>query len=182
MGHSRLARDAQRAGGGGVRGLCYFCAHIGAFLPLIPITVFTLADDPAKLLIMVPAYLAIQSVESNVLSPLIVKRQLSIPAAGMFVFQIVSGLIFGVLGILLAVPLLAVIVTLVRELYSHDVLGLEGGIEVSLDKQRLRLEQGAVTGGKTEKAPLVEPTPPPPTPKPTTKLRSGNAKRKDRSP
>ena len=158
-------------------GFATFVPNIGAFLPLIPITIFTLADDPAKLLIMVPAYLAIQSVESNVLSPLIVKRQLSIPAAGMFVFQIVSGLIFGILGILLAVPLLAVIVTLVRELYSRDVLGLGEDITVSLDKQRLRLEQNAVTGGKTEKAPLVEPTPPPPTVKPSSR----NAKHKDRT-
>ena len=63
-------------------GFATFVPNIGAFLPLIPITIFTLADDPAKLLIMVPAYLAIQSVESNVLSPLIVKRQLSIPGGG----------------------------------------------------------------------------------------------------
>ena len=159
-------------------GFATFVPNIGAFLPLIPITIFTLADDPAKLLIMVPAYLAIQSVESNVLSPLIVKRQLSIPAAGMFVFQIVSGLIFGILGILLAVPLLAVIVTLVRELYSRDVLGLGEDITVSLDKQRLRLEQRTSTkeGKEAEKAPLVEPT----APRPASKPRRKNTKHKNR--
>lgn len=49
---------------------------------------------------------------------------LSIPAGGTFLFQIVLGLVFGFLGILLAVPILAVTITLVRELYSYDVLGL----------------------------------------------------------
>ena len=117
-------------------GFATFVPNIGAFLPIIPITIFTLADDPVNLFAMVPAYLAIQLVESNVLTPLIVKRELNIPAAGMLLVQIIAGLIFGLLGLLLAVPLLAVVITLVRELYSYDVLGLRGrGLEVSLDKE-----------------------------------------------
>ena len=105
-------------------GFATFIPNIGAFLPLVPIAIFTLAVDPIKFLVMAPAYLAIQLLESNVLSPMIVKRNLSIPPAGMLVFQIVAGLVFGLLGVLLAVPLLAIIVTLVRELYSYDLLGL----------------------------------------------------------
>ena len=107
-------------------GFATFVPNIGAFLPLIPIAVFTLAESPASILVMVPAYLAIQLIESNVLTPMIVKRQLSIPAAGMLLFQIVAGLVFGLLDILLAVPLLALSITLVRELYSYGVLGLRG--------------------------------------------------------
>jgi predicted PurR-regulated permease PerM len=124
-------------------GFATFVPNIGAFLPLIPIALFTLADDPAKFLIMAPAYLAIQLLESNVLTPSIVKRQLSIPAAGMFVFQIIAGIVFGVLGVLLAVPLLAIIITLVRELYSYDVLGLRGErLEVALTREsKLSLQE-----------------------------------------
>ena len=40
-------------------GFATFVPNIGAFLPLIPIAIFTPADDPAKPFIMVPAYLAI---------------------------------------------------------------------------------------------------------------------------
>ena len=132
-------------------GFATFVPNIGAFLPLIPITIFTLADDPLKLFIMVPAYLAIQLVESNVLTPLIVKRELSIPAAGMLLFQIIAGLVFGLLGLLLAVPLLAVVITLVRELYSYDVLGLGGkGLEVTLDREsRLEVSTPHETGQAT---------------------------------
>lgn len=105
-------------------GFATFVPNIGAFLPLIPIAVFTLAAAPASLFVMAPAYLAIQLLESNVLTPMVVKRQLSIPAAGMLVFQLVAALAFGLLGVLLAVPLLAVVITLVRELYSYDALRL----------------------------------------------------------
>ncbi len=40
--------------------------------------------------------------------------------------QIVAGLVFGLLGVLLAVLLLAVTITLVRELCSYDALSLRG--------------------------------------------------------
>ncbi len=71
-------------------GFATFVPNIGAFLPLVPIAVFTLASAPASLLVMAPAYLLIQLLESNVLTPTIVKRQLSIPAAGMLIFQLVA--------------------------------------------------------------------------------------------
>ena len=125
-------------------GFATFVPNIGAFLPLIPVAVFTLATNPASFLVMAPAYLAIQLLESNVLTPTVVKRQLSIPAAGTLVVQIVAGLVFGILGVLLAVPLLAVTITLVRELYSYDALSLRGEtINVTLGRNgQLGLSEG----------------------------------------
>ncbi len=93
-------------------GLATFVPNIGAFLPLIPITVFTLVSDPSQLPLMVVVYLAIQLLESNILTPSIVRRQLSIPPAATLTFQILAGFIFGLVGIFLAVPLLAVLITL----------------------------------------------------------------------
>jgi predicted PurR-regulated permease PerM len=114
-------------------GLATFVPNIGAFLPVIPIAIFTLADDPSKLLLMIAAYLAIQLLESNVLTPSIVRRQLSIPPAATLITQILAASIFGVLGILLAVPLLAVLITLIRELYSYGLLGLrDRQVEIAL--------------------------------------------------
>ena len=75
---------------------------------------------------MVVAYLGIQLLESNVLTPSVVRRQLSIPPAATLLTQILAGYIFGVVGVLLAVPLLAVMIALVRELYSYGLLGLRG--------------------------------------------------------
>lgn len=100
--------------------------NIGSVIPFIPIIIFTLADDPTKLLVAIPLYIMIQQVEANVITPQVVERQLAIPAAMTMMFQLISAILFGFLGILLAVPILAVIVTLVRELYVYDVLGLRG--------------------------------------------------------
>lgn len=107
-------------------GLATFIPNIGAILPMIPIVVFLLVGNPAQIPLMVGAYLSIQLLESNVLTPSVVRRQLSIPPAATLLTQILGGYIFGVLGVLLAVPLLAVMIALVRELYSYNLLHLRG--------------------------------------------------------
>jgi predicted PurR-regulated permease PerM len=105
-------------------GLATFVPNIGAFLPLIPIATFTLATDPGQFLIMAPAYLLIQLLESNVLTPSLIKAELNIPAGGLMLFQLLMTLAFGALGLILAVPMLGVLIVLVREIYSYGLLEL----------------------------------------------------------
>lgn len=105
-------------------GIATFIPNIGVFLPLIPITIFTLATDPTQLVIYIPVYLLIQLLESNVITPSIVKAELEIPAGGLMLFQLLATMALGALGLLLAVPMLAVIIVLVREIYAYDLLGL----------------------------------------------------------
>lgn len=109
---------------GVIAGVMTIIPTIGAVVPLIPIAIFTLADDPSKLPIVIPAYLLIQFTESYILTPSIVRRELNIPAALILLFQLIAGTLFGFFGVLLAVPMLAVIITLIRELYIYDVLGM----------------------------------------------------------
>ena len=47
-----------------------------------------------------------------------------IPAGGLMLFQLLATLALGALGLLLAVPMLAVLIVLVREIYAYDLLGL----------------------------------------------------------
>ncbi len=105
-------------------GLATFIPNIGALLPVALIVLVLLATDPARIPLMVAAYLGIQLLESNVLTPAVVRRQLNIPPAATLFTQIIAGLAFGVLGVVLAVPLLALGVVLVREVYSYGLLGL----------------------------------------------------------
>lgn len=107
-------------------GLATFIPNIGALLPVVLIVVVLLVADPARIPLMVAAYLAIQLFESNVLTPAVVRRQLNIPPAATLFTQIIAGLAFGVLGVVLAVPLLALAIVLVSELYSYGLLGLRG--------------------------------------------------------
>lgn len=118
-------------------GIATFIPNIGAFLPLIPIAVFSLASDPSRIFLYIPVYLGIQLLESNVITPSIVKSQLSIPAGLLLLFQLLATLAFGALGLLLAVPLLATLIVLVRELYSYDVLGLHRTIALKTNRSGL---------------------------------------------
>jgi predicted PurR-regulated permease PerM len=111
---------------GVIAGLATFIPNIGSIIPMIPIVIFTLADDPASLIFILPAYILIQQVESNVITPSFVKSELNIPAGTILLFQLIAASLFGFLGILLAVPLLAVLITLVKELYVYDFLGMRG--------------------------------------------------------
>jgi hypothetical protein len=115
-----------------IAGLMTIVPNIGAIVPVIPITIFTLADDPAKLPFVLLTYLGIQQLESNVLTPTIVRRQMDIPAAAIFLFQLIAGTLFGFFGVLLAVPLLSTLITLVRETYVYDSLN-QRGVSVDLE-------------------------------------------------
>ncbi len=142
-------------------GIATFIPNIGVFLPLIPIVIFTLASNPTQLAIYVPVYLLIQLLESNVITPSIVKAELKIPAGGVMLFQLLATLALGALGLLLAVPLLAVITVLVREIYAYDLLGLRH-TQIALYADgygRLALRQGEaepVTEGAVAEAKPAE--------------------------
>ncbi len=115
-------------------GVATFIPNLGAFLPLIPIFVFTMATDPSLMLWAIPAYLAIQLLESNVITPMLIREELQLPSGGVLLFQLVAAALFGGLGLLLAVPLLLVLVVLIREIYSYDILGLRADkIEIVVD-------------------------------------------------
>ncbi len=142
-------------------GIATFIPNIGVFLPLIPIAVFTLASNPSQLVVYVPVYLLIQLLESNVITPSIVKAELKLPAGGVMLFQLLATLALGALGLLLAVPLLAVITVLVREIYAYDLLGLRH-TQIALHDNgygRVAMTEGDVAAPKAEEAP-VQPTTP----------------------
>lgn len=122
-----------------IAGMTTIIPNVGLLIPLIPITIFTLADDPTKLPFALIGYYIIQQIEGNFITPTFVKEQLSIPAGAVFLFQLIAASLFGFLGILLAVPLLAVIITLVRELYVYDMLGFRDR-EVNVKVENNRVE------------------------------------------
>lgn len=115
-------------------GVATFIPTLGAFLPLIPIFIFTMAADPMLMVWAIPAYLIIQLLESNVITPMLIREELQLPSGGVLLFQLVGAALFGALGLLLAVPLLLALVVLVREIYSYDILGLRAeNIEIGVD-------------------------------------------------
>lgn len=107
--------------------------NLGVIIPLVPITIFTLSAHPDRLIFVIGTYMLIQQIESSILSPMFVKRQMNIPVGVVLVFQLVAGVMFGFLGVLLAVPLLGVLITIVREVYVYDILGVRN-VELVLEE------------------------------------------------
>jgi predicted PurR-regulated permease PerM len=67
-------------------------------------------------------YVAIQTVESYAITPLIQQRTVSLPPALIITAQLIMGVLAGGLGLALATPLAAAALVLVRELYVREQL------------------------------------------------------------
>ena len=111
---------------GVISGLMEFIPNFGSIIAVVPAVIIALSKDPILVPFTVLAYLVVQQVQSNVIMPRIMSRQISIPAATILVAQIVGAALFGFMGVLLALPLAIVVMVLVREIYVHDMLNARG--------------------------------------------------------
>jgi hypothetical protein len=107
---------------GAISGVMEFVPNFGSILAVIPAVIIALAEDPVLVPFTILAYLVTQQVQSNVIMPRIMSRQISIPAASILISQIIGAALFGFLGVVLALPLAIVVMVLVREIYVSDIL------------------------------------------------------------
>jgi len=81
-----------------------------------------LAIHPWMALAVVILYIAIQQLESLVLTPLVMKQQVSLLPAVTLISQVIAALFFGFLGLFLALPLVVVVQVWLKELLVNDIL------------------------------------------------------------
>jgi predicted PurR-regulated permease PerM len=74
-------------------------------------------DSPEKALLVAGVYVAIQFLENHILIPLLMKGGMDLPPALTVITQALLALVFGFLGLMVAVPLLAVVMVTVQVLY-----------------------------------------------------------------
>jgi predicted PurR-regulated permease PerM len=108
-----------------IAGLLEFIPTIGPILSAVPAVAMGFLDSPQKALLVVFVYTAIQMVEGHVVIPLLMKEGMNLPPVLTLLGQAVLALVFGFLGLLVAVPLLAAILVAVRMLYVEGVVGEE---------------------------------------------------------
>lgn len=96
--------------------------NFGPIVAAVPGIIFTLAERPSYFIPVIITYIIVQQAEANFITPMFMKRRLNIPAAALLVFQVICGVLFGFMGLLLAVPLFMVLVVLIRDLYVDSVL------------------------------------------------------------
>ena len=106
-----------------IAGLMAFIPNIGPYIAGIPAVLIALSLGPATALYVLILYLVVQNLEGLVISPLIQQRAVSIPPVLVIASQLLLAVMFGFLGLLLAVPIVAVVFVLVKMIYVEDILG-----------------------------------------------------------
>jgi predicted PurR-regulated permease PerM len=104
--------------------------YFGAVLGALPPVLFALTESPEKAIVVLIAYLIVQQIEGNVIVPLVMSNRLKLHPAAIAIGVLVVGQLFGVIGLFVAVPLVAAAVILVDELWVRQV---EAAEEVEVD-------------------------------------------------
>jgi predicted PurR-regulated permease PerM len=89
-------------------GLLAFIPTVGALIAGLIVVLASLASGWIATLSALLLFLGVHVMESYVLTPLLQRQALDIPPATLFAFQILLGVVFGIWGLSLALPLMAI--------------------------------------------------------------------------
>ena len=98
-------------------GLLNFIPNFGPIIALIPAVLLAFMQGPDTAIIIVCVYTGIQIIQSAVEQPLVQKKMVNIPPALTIIGQVAMGTLGGFWGVLLATPIVAVIMTIINDLY-----------------------------------------------------------------
>jgi len=111
-------------------GLLNFVPYVGPIVAAVPAVLVAFAPrgdetalNPSLAFWTIILYLIIQSLDGWVFTPFYQKRAVNIPPALIIIAQLTFSLLLGPLGLILATPILASILVLIRTVYIEDVLG-----------------------------------------------------------
>ena len=121
-----------------IAALLEFVPTIGPVLSAVPAIAMGFLDSPEKALYVGLAYLVIQQLEGHILIPMLMKGGMDLPPVLTIVTQGLMALLFGFLGLMIAVPLLAAVMVPIKMLYVEDALGDEIGVADDPDEGPLR--------------------------------------------
>ena len=98
-------------------GISLIATLISVVLPVL----LALISDPFSAVWVILAFIIIQQIEGNLLQPIVMSRAVDLHPALVIFAILVMGTLFGLIGVFLAVPLVAVLQVLVRELWVQKM-------------------------------------------------------------
>ncbi|MDQ3323494.1 MAG: AI-2E family transporter [Acidobacteriota bacterium] len=116
-----------------IAALMSFIPNIGPLIASVPAILIALAQSPTQAIYVIILYLAVQNLDGFLISPLIQERAVSVPPVLVIASQLLLAVMFGFLGLLLAVPIIAVVFVAIKMIYVEDILGRK--IEVKGEKE-----------------------------------------------
>jgi predicted PurR-regulated permease PerM len=108
---------------GAITALMTFVPIVGPIIAAIPTLAVAVAQGPLTALSVGLFYTGLQSLEGYFITPMVHRRMISLPPVLILAVQMLLFSLVGVLGIILAMPLVACGVVLVQALYVQGVLG-----------------------------------------------------------
>ena len=108
-------------------GLVSFVPYVGALISVVVPMLLALISDPFTVVWVILAFVIIQQIEGNILQPIVMSRAVDLHPALVVFALLVMGTLFGLVGVFLAVPLVAAVQVLVRELWVQrmDQIGTD---------------------------------------------------------
>jgi predicted PurR-regulated permease PerM len=101
-------------------GLLAFIPTVGALLGGLIVVLASLASGWVAAASAFVLFIGVHAMESYVLTPILQRQALDIPPATLFAFQIMLGIVFGVWGLALALPVLAIVKVVIDFLREED--------------------------------------------------------------
>jgi len=112
-----------------ITGILEIIPNFGPLIAMVPGVLLGLTVGTGTAVVVALLYIVSQTIVANIVTPLIQKKMINLPPALTLISQLIMGALSGALGIILAVPLLAMLIILIDELYvkKMDQAGAETG-------------------------------------------------------
>jgi predicted PurR-regulated permease PerM len=102
-------------------GLLAFIPTVGAILAGLIVVLASLASGWIAALSAFVLFLGVHALESYILTPIVQRQALDIPPATLFALQILLGVVFGIWGLALALPLVAIAKVIIDHFKAEDL-------------------------------------------------------------
>jgi predicted PurR-regulated permease PerM len=103
-------------------GLAEFIPLFGPFIAAVPALIVAFGDGPMKAVEVTAMFLGVHLIEANLLQPWLQRRLAALPPVISVFALAVFGVLFGLLGVILAAPLAIASLTAIRVFYLNDPL------------------------------------------------------------
>lgn len=104
-------------------GLLTFVPYFGPIVSAIPALLVAGTMGWSAVFWVVAIYLACHAVEGYIVAPFVQRRTVELPPALTVLSMAILAALFGPLGVIVATPVVAALLVIVREVYIRDVLG-----------------------------------------------------------
>jgi len=108
-----------------ITGTLTFVPYLGPIVSTVPVVLVAVVQSPDNVFLILLLYVGIQLLEGYVLTPVFQKMTVYVPPAMTLIAEILLGIVFGTLGIVMAAPSAAVFLVLYHSVYRESLLGEE---------------------------------------------------------